>query len=127
MADVEISRTHHMSLAAARKVAQEVADELGEEYGLESEWDGNVLNFSRTGVKGSLTVTDKTMEVQVNLGFMFRIFASKFESAISHNMDRLIAEPPPSTKAASKSASKTTNPASKAPATKSAAKTPRKF
>ncbi len=90
MADVEISREHHMTLAQAKKVAQKVADDMAAEYGLKSEWEGDTLNFSRSGVNGVLKVDATHMEVQVSLGFLFKPFAGKFREHMTANFDKLL-------------------------------------
>jgi putative polyhydroxyalkanoate system protein len=92
MADVEISREHHMTLAQAKKVAQKVADDMAAEYGLKSEWAGDTLNFSRSGVHGVLDVDATHMKVHVNLGFLFKPFAGKFREHMTANFDKLLAK-----------------------------------
>jgi putative polyhydroxyalkanoate system protein len=92
MADVEISREHGMTLAQAKKIAQKVADDMAAEYGLKSEWDGDTLHFSRSGVSGRVDVTDTHMDVAMTLGFLFKPFAGKFRDTMSANFDKLLAD-----------------------------------
>jgi putative polyhydroxyalkanoate system protein len=93
MADVKLSRTHGMTVAQAKKVAQKVADDMAKEYDLQSEWDGDTLYFERTGVKGFLEVDGSAMNVEVTLGFLFKPFAGKFRDTMSANFDKLLAPP----------------------------------
>jgi putative polyhydroxyalkanoate system protein len=93
MADVKLTREHGMTLAQAKKVAQKVADDMAKEYDLESEWDGDTLNFQRAGVKGFLEVDAKIMNVEVTLGFLFKPFAGKFKETMGGNFDKLLAAP----------------------------------
>ena len=90
MADILIIRTHGLSLKQAKAAAQEVADELAEDYEVESEWQGNTLNFWRTGVDGCLKVSAKQMTIEVKLGFLLAAFKSTFEQNINKRLDKLL-------------------------------------
>src|SRR5262249_46316536 len=57
MADIKVVRKHHLTVAQAKKIAQKTADDLASEYDLESEWQGDTLRFTRSGVNGSMAVT----------------------------------------------------------------------
>ena len=91
MADILITRTHGLSLKQAKLAAQEVANELAEDYEVESEWQGNTLNFWRTGVNGYLKVTGKQMIIEVKLGFLLAAFKPAFEQNINKRLDKLFA------------------------------------
>jgi putative polyhydroxyalkanoate system protein len=90
MADVTLTKQHSMTLAQAKKVAQKVANDMAKEYDLESEWDGDTLNFQRSGVKGFLEVNNKTMHVEITLGFLLKPFAGKFKETMNGNFDKLL-------------------------------------
>lgn len=90
MADIKLVRKHTLSIAQAKKIAQKAADDLAEEYDLESEWDGDTLNFSRSGVNGSMDVTPAEIRLDVSLGFLLKPFKAKFEQHISHRLDELL-------------------------------------
>lgn len=99
MADIRVTRSHSLPVAHAKKIAQKSADDLAEEYDLESEWDGNTLNFQRVGVAGSMKVTASQIDLEVTLGFLFKPFKSKFESHITHRLDELLLAAAPGRKA----------------------------
>lgn len=89
MADISYSVEHKLSHAAAKNAAQQVAEDLSAEYGLECEWDGDVLNFSRSGVKGSLTLEDKAAHIDIKLGMMLSMFSAKIEEQVTRNMRKV--------------------------------------
>lgn len=89
MADISYSVEHQLTQAAAKKAAQQVADDLSAEYGLDCEWDGDVLNFSRSGVKGSLTLEDKAAHIDIKLGMMLSMFSAKIEEQVTRNMRKV--------------------------------------
>jgi putative polyhydroxyalkanoate system protein len=58
---------------------------------LDSQWQGNTLNFTRSGVKGKLDVTEKDVTVDISLGFMLKAFKGKIQSEIDKNIDKMFA------------------------------------
>ena len=93
MADIHFVRKHNLPLADAKKKVQEAADELGQEYDLQSEWDGDTLLFSRSGVQGAMAVTPNDVTLEVKLGFLLRPFKAKFEHHIERNLELALASP----------------------------------
>ncbi|MCQ8896348.1 polyhydroxyalkanoic acid system family protein [Limnobacter humi] len=91
MSDIHAHRTHNLSLDDAKKVAQKLVDQLEKEFQLESRWVGNTLNFTRSGVKGTLDVTDKDVTLDISLGFMLKAFKSKIQSEIDKNLSSMFA------------------------------------
>jgi len=93
VADIHFVRKHNLPLADAKKKVQEAADELGQEYDLQSEWDGDTLLFSRSGVQGAMAVTPNDVTLEVKLGFLLRPFKAKFEHHIERNLELALASP----------------------------------
>jgi putative polyhydroxyalkanoate system protein len=89
MANIHIQRPHSMPLKKARDAANDFAQRLNEKFELESEWDGDTLNFSRSGVSGTLALTKSDITIDVKLGFLLSAFAGKMEGHISDNLDQL--------------------------------------
>jgi putative polyhydroxyalkanoate system protein len=90
MPDIRFVRKHALTVAQARKIAQQAADDLAAEYDLESEWNGDTLNFARSGVNGAMDVTASEIRLEVNLGFLLKPFKFKFEQHISRRLDELL-------------------------------------
>ena len=59
------------------------------------------VSFSRSGVSGTLTVTNDDFQLQAKLGFLLGAFKDKIEGEIVKNLDALIAKKPAAKKAAS--------------------------
>ncbi|MEG0822152.1 MAG: polyhydroxyalkanoic acid system family protein [Burkholderiaceae bacterium] len=102
MSDIHIVRSHHLSLSEAKKAVQEAAGDLAAEYDLESEWKGNTLHFSRSGVDGTMTVSAGEVELDVTLGFLLRAFSASFESHIERHLSQHLSEHAKLAKAAKK-------------------------
>jgi putative polyhydroxyalkanoate system protein len=87
MADIEVQRDHALGLKKAKAAAQKVADEMAENFDMESEWEGNTLHFSRSGVTGELTVTKNSVQMNAKLGFLLSAFKPKIEAQIEKNFE----------------------------------------
>lgn len=91
MADISITQKHKLSHKKAKAAAQKVVDQLAEEYGVTAEWDGDVLNFKRSGVTGTLELSEHEAQLDIKLGFMLKAFSSTIEEHIHKNMKKIFA------------------------------------
>ena len=87
MSRIEIRHAHSLSPAAARKVAEELAKTLAERFGIDYAWQGDVLNFERPGVDGTITLGKTELNVQAKLGFLAAMFKDKIEAEIQRVLD----------------------------------------
>jgi putative polyhydroxyalkanoate system protein len=87
MSDIVVRRTHGMTMKKARIAAEDIAAKLDEEFDLEYAWDGNTLEFRRTGVNGYLAVSKKEVEISVRLGFLMLAFRGRIEEEIHAYFD----------------------------------------
>ena len=109
MADIHIHRAHTLGLAKARKIAWAWAEQVETEFGMEcSVLEGetsDTVEFTRTGVSGTLTVAPDHFELQAKLGFLLGAFSKTIEAEITKNLDALLkssAQPVAAKKAARK-------------------------
>lgn len=94
MPDIDIKRAHNLGLKAARAAADRMAEKLGARFGLSGRWSGNVMNFERPGVTGSLAVDEKDLRLQVSLGLLLKAMRSSIEGAVQEELDKLFAKAP---------------------------------
>ena len=87
MSTIDLKRDHALGLRKAKTAAQRVADEMEREFGMTSEWDGNVLRFTRSGVTGELVVGRSHVELHAKLGFLLAAFRGRIEEQIHRNFD----------------------------------------
>ena len=103
MADIQIERKHGMSMAQARAAAFKWAEQAEEKFDMSCTYEeGSTLDevsFTRSGVSGTLTVTEDVFQLQAKLGFLLGAFRDKIESEIVKNLDALIAKKPATRKA----------------------------
>ena len=91
MADIQIHRPHGLGLKAAKAAADKMAESLGRKFDLKGDWNGNVLTFQRPGVSGSLSISDKAVDLSVTLGFLLKAMKGSIQSAIEQELDKLFA------------------------------------
>ena len=91
MADISITQQHSLSPDAARTAAQKVADKLAGEYGLNCKWEGDTLRFDRSGVEGSLALSERQAALRIKLGFLMSAFAAPIEQKVADSMRKVFA------------------------------------
>ena len=104
MADIQIERKHGMSMTQARAAAFKWAEQAEEKFDMTCTYEEgsttDEVSFTRSGVSGTLTVTDDVFQLQAKLGFLLGAFRDKIESEIVKNLDALIAKKPAAKKTA---------------------------
>lgn len=84
---MRITRNHGLGKEEAKRRVDGLADELGRKMGVSSEWQGDQLEVSGTGVNGYISVADDRIDVNVNLGFALVMFEGTIRSAVENAMD----------------------------------------
>ena len=122
MANLHIRREHDLGLRAARKVARTWAKQVEEEFDMQCTYEEgdrhDEVNFTRSGVNGTLLVAVDHFDLDATLGFLLGVFKSRIEAEIVKTLDDLL-KPRSKPVTAAKSTAK---PAAK-PVVKPAAKT----
>jgi putative polyhydroxyalkanoate system protein len=95
MADIRIARPHGLPLSRAKAAAQAAADDLVREYAITCQWQGDTLNFRRSGVQGRIEVSPTQIAVEIRLGLLVRGFKSTIEQSVSKRLDELLAQNTP--------------------------------
>jgi putative polyhydroxyalkanoate system protein len=107
MPDIKVHREHTLGLAKARKVAWAWAEQAEKKFDMEctvieGEYSDTV-EFTRSGVKGTLVVAADHFDLDARLGFLLGAFSKTIETEIQKELDTLLAK---STGAAKKPARK---------------------
>jgi putative polyhydroxyalkanoate system protein len=96
MADIHIHRDHTLGLARAREVAARWATEAEQQFSMQCSSqcgpEGDVLSFTRSGVKGELAVSATAFTLTAQLGFLLGPFAPTISAQIEKNLDDLLAD-----------------------------------
>lgn len=106
MADIKIRREHTLGLAKARKIAWAWAEQVEKQFDMEcSVIEGetsDTVEFTRSGVNGTLIVAADHFDLNAKLGFLLGAFSKTIEGEIEKNLDALLAKSAPAKKAAKK-------------------------
>lgn len=87
MSAIDLTRPHNLPLAEAKTKVQHVADQIAAKFDVDWAWDGDMLNFSRSGVDGHIKVDAKSVHVFAELGFMLSMMKGPIEDAIGRYLD----------------------------------------
>ena len=94
MADIHIHRDHSLGLARARKIACAWAEEVETKFDMQcSVVEGqtsDTVEFTRSGVKGTLIVAPDHFDLNAKLGFLLGAFSKTIEGEITKNLDALL-------------------------------------
>ena len=82
MASIDIQHPHSKTPAQARKAIEGVAKKLAERFDMDYGWDGDTLNFSRSGVDGKIALLADKLRVTANLGFLLSAMKGPIETEI---------------------------------------------
>jgi putative polyhydroxyalkanoate system protein len=115
MPDIHIHRDHSLGLAKARKVAWDWAEQAESKFDMEcTVLEGetsDTVEFTRSGVSGTLVVAADHFDLNAKLGFLLGAFSKTIEGEIQKNLDDLLG-------AAEAGATKSAKPAAKKAAAK---------
>jgi putative polyhydroxyalkanoate system protein len=106
VADIRIHRDHSLGLAKARKIAADWAQQVEDKFDMRcSRLEGDTsdtIEFTRSGVKGTLIVAADHFDLNAKLGFLLGAFSKTIEGEIEKNLDDLLAKSKPAAKKAAK-------------------------
>ena len=104
MPDIHIHRAHQLGLAKARKVALRWAEDAEKKFAMDCTIlegnDSDTVEFTRSGVTGTLHVAADHFDLRAKLGFLLGAFAKTIESEIENNLDALLVNAKPAAKKA---------------------------
>jgi len=87
MSKIDIRRKHGKSMKAAKAAVDKTAAAIGQKFGIQSEWDGDTLNFHRAGSSGRIHVTKAEVRVTAELGFFMSALKPVIETEIGRQLD----------------------------------------
>jgi putative polyhydroxyalkanoate system protein len=90
MSSIDVRRSHSLDQEHARTAAETLAEDLSQKFDVQYEWDGDLLRFHRSGVKGHLDISPSELHVHLELGMMLRPFKGRIEEEIHNKLDAII-------------------------------------
>ncbi|MFO1341287.1 MAG: polyhydroxyalkanoic acid system family protein [Burkholderiaceae bacterium] len=96
MADIHVRRDHTLGLARARKVAWKWAEHVEQQFEMEcAVLEGetsDTVQFTRSGVKGTMVVTADHFQIDAKLGLLLGAFAGQIEKEVCKQLDEALAK-----------------------------------
>jgi len=86
MPSIHLSTPHNLGAATARQRVEEVATQIKNRFGVTYNWSGNDLRFNRSGVNGTISVEDKEVTVDAEIGMMLTPFKGEIEKQLRQFM-----------------------------------------
>ncbi|HBX57317.1 polyhydroxyalkanoic acid system family protein [Pseudomonas sp. UBA2684] len=88
MAKINVERSHSLGREAARGKAEQLAERLAREYAVRYRWNGDTLEFKRSGADGSIEVGEDRVRVQLNLGLLLSAMSGSIKREIEEVLDK---------------------------------------
>jgi putative polyhydroxyalkanoate system protein len=89
MPSISIAKPHALSHRKAKDVAERLAKDLQQRFDLAYAWDGDDVNFERSGVSGRMHVGRTTITLDVKLGLLLTPLKPAIEREIHAQLDKL--------------------------------------
>lgn len=90
MSVIDIHRAHSLDKEHAREAAETLAKDLSKQFDVHYQWEGDLLKFKRSGVKGQLDLSEDDLHIRLELGLMLRPFKARIEQEIHSQLDQII-------------------------------------
>lgn len=74
-----------------RRRVEAAADSLAGKYGLKTQWDGDDLKVSGTGLDGRISISDEQVSVDATLGFALKMLESTIRTSVEEALDKHLA------------------------------------
>jgi len=87
MATIDMNRSHTLGKEEARKRSIQILERLKDKYGIQGAWNGDKFAISAPA-KGTFTVTDTNVRLEIDLPFMMRPLKGTIEAKITQEFDR---------------------------------------
>lgn len=88
MPTIDIKREHCLPLPEAKEKVQRVADHIAEKFDVRCTWNGDTLDFDRSGVEGRIHVDARQVHVVAELGFLLMVLKGPIEREIESYLDK---------------------------------------
>ena len=95
MANIDVIRKHNLGPAAAKELAEKFAVEMKAKFGILYRWQGDTIKVEipqgvAKGAKGSISINEKALRVQIELPGMLAFFKSVVEKEVHKHLDTVV-------------------------------------
>ena len=82
-----VKRTHSKEESEVKSIIEEIAVDMKTEFGIDYKWNGNMLEFSRTGISGNIKSHPGEVEVNIRKSFFVPLSDAFLRSKVEEYMD----------------------------------------
>lgn len=90
MATISIVRKHDLTHKKAKAAAEKVAKDLNKRFDLDYEWNGDRIEFERSGLSGHMSVGKDRIALEVSLGWLLTPLKPALEREIHAQLDKVL-------------------------------------
>ena len=83
MSYIDMHARHSMSRDEAQAAADDLAADLARKFDIDYGWEGDHIHFERPGVNGHITVREREIRIQAQLGLMLMFLKPQIENEIT--------------------------------------------
>ena len=91
MSNIHMKHHHTLSRDETRKRVESIAEDLKREYKMDYSWDGDRVNFRRTGASGSVLLGEDFIELDIKLSMLLAPLKGKLEDTIRRDIHSKLA------------------------------------
>lgn len=90
MTSIQVRKRHDLGEERARNLVEQLAKELKRKLGGEYRWEGETLEFKRTGASGHIRVDEQEVEILLELGMLLRPMRGSIEEAVHRYLHKAL-------------------------------------
>ena len=87
MATVKIKRKHQLDKDRVRDEVQNLAEKLAKELSANYQWQGDRLEFKRSGANGHIEIGDGMLDIEIKLNMLLTPLKSTIEKTVNDYLD----------------------------------------
>lgn len=88
MGDIDIRHPHSLPMPRAREAVEQAARRLSEKFNVEYAWDGDAVDFRRSGLDGRIALAPSELRVTARLGFLLKAMQGPIEREIRRVLEQ---------------------------------------
>lgn len=88
MAKISLSHNHALPKESVKQKVSELFEAYSSRFGIRTRWDGDTIILSGSGFDGKATVSDKAVDIDVNLGLMVSAFKGQVETGLKSELEK---------------------------------------
>ena len=92
MPTITLTRKHSLERKVVRARVEEIARGLQKELNAHYAWNGDSLQFSRSGASGTISISEESVQIDVKLSAILSPVKSKIEGAIRERFESALGD-----------------------------------